>query len=322
MPTKAYRASVLMLLSQYPTREVRPRMAQPTQTYCERIATFYRVYCPEKPASHVDFLLAKYKGHEEAVMEILRDKYGPEPEGTAQSYHRRVDTMLRADGDVTGRNTTTDTLLDAFDQQEPVLVNALAGRVGTEPHKRLPVEQPALIGDAASHAHMEAGSADLEAALAERHRQFQTDMRAIATGHERSHQLATMQAVAEARLEAQRQEVEIQQLRLSVSAQAAQASANDRAFDEAIQQSAKQLTAAKLRRLKLESTRNTTVVPVSDFEEVVEKTTATEMDFDRSVQYCRMLADVVQRHLRLHPMSPMHATLRQLDPALAARLEQ
>ena len=299
-----------------------------SDSYRERIAAFYRHYCPEKPASHVDFLLAKYAGHEEAVLEILRDKYGPEPEPATKSYQRRVETLLRADGESGRAGDAARSLLGPFDQQESVLLRSLATRIGTEPHTRFPPDDddPAAGFDGLLPAGAGSGvggsAADLEAALRARHAQFRKDMHAVAAGQARSQQLATLRAVAEARLEVQRQDVEIRQLRLSASAQVAQATANERAFGEAIQTAAKQLTAAKLRQLKLESTRNASVVSAADFEDVIEKTTAIEREFERSVSYCRMLADVVQRHLRLHPMSPMHATLRQLDPALAARLEQ
>jgi hypothetical protein len=285
----------------------------------ERILAFYRHYCPEKTASHVDFLLDKYAGHEDEVLEILREKYGPEPKNR-EAYSddlSRISAVLQSP-------QAASYLADQFRGQEAALRHSLVDRYGAEPlpprgagSRSPPSSSRSPLGAAAAELQSDA----LERALDERRGQFQRDMALVKQQEEQRKTLETLQAVTDAKLELQRQEVELQQLRLAVSSAKAQRVASEAAHDEEIKRAAQQLTRAKVRLMTLRSTADPHKVSASRLEAVVSETSSIEGDMRQAVQYCRCLAEAVRRHLRMHPLSPMHATLRDADPAMCARLE-
>jgi hypothetical protein len=297
----------------------------------DRILAFYRHYCPEKPASHVDFLLDKYTGHEEEVLQVLREKYGPEP----------ADAQPRSDRDriaaVLGSTEASDILLEQFRGQSAVLRSSLMDRYdadGTTPRDNYSHRGPASLGaqwPSLSRSHGHEGSSGgpfddtstrLEQALAERKERFDRDMELARQQDEQRKALEVMQAVTEVRLELQRQDVELQQLRLALATAKAQNVADQAAHDEAIRALAQQLTRAKLRLLTLQSDTDPTRAAATRLDAAVAETAQVEDRLQQSVQYCRCLAEAARRHLRTYPLSPMHATLRNMDPAMCARLEQ
>ena len=287
----------------------------------ERILAFYRHYCPDKPASHVDYLLDKYAGNEDEVLEILKEKYGPEPIDFAPKNETdRVASVLRSPA-------AASYLVSQFDGQGAALRHALGAHYGLEPHLRADAKQ--LFGAQSAQRHgfgsstvVPMSSSDFETELRIRQAQFQQDMAVVADHEARRAELDTLQAVTEAKMELQRQEVELQQLRLALSSSRAQGAANKAAHDETIKRTAQQLTRAKLRCLSLKSSIDPTRVASGRLEATVAETRQVEEQLQSSVQYCRCLAEVVRRHLRAYPLSPMHGSLRDADPAMCARLEQ
>jgi hypothetical protein len=294
--------------------------------YHERIAAFYRHHGIEKPASHIEFLLSKYRGHEDAVIHVLVEKYGPEPSAGAGAtdLHSRVEQLLTrhaADGAVSP--AAVKAVADPYQGQETTLMREL--------HQRYPGSEgqgastaPAALGvggDAPSPA-APGSNYDFDAALRRRQEQFRNDMAGMARDATQRQELEAVHEVADAKLLVQRQEVEIQQMRMSLSAFQLQAAADEAAFNEQINGMAKLLTQAKLKSLALQSTHDGAVVAMAELEDVVAASSSVEGEMARTVAYSRSLADVVRRHLSLYPLSPMHATLRQLDAALCARLEE
>ncbi len=292
--------------------------------------------------SHVDFLLAKYAGHEEDIIEVLTEKYGPEPELPNLSLERRVESLLSTAVPPHAANVAASRLANQFRDTEDVLMQDLVKRFGSEPRLRIdqqpsssssaPFDDPAhsfLHGKQRWGADANGGGrlapsndAEFEAALAARRQVFERDMRNVAEEKEKQQAIEAMQAVSEAKVAIQCQEVELQQLRLAWSALQMQATANEQALSESIQHVAQQLTQAKLRHLSLSSTLNPRVVSATDLQEVLSETANVERDMQRSVAYCQKLAAVAKRHLQLYPLTPMHGALRQADPALCARLDQ
>uniref|UniRef100_A0A7S1PZ58 Uncharacterized protein n=1 Tax=Neobodo designis TaxID=312471 RepID=A0A7S1PZ58_NEODS len=285
----------------------------------ERLLAFYRHYCPEKPSSHVDFLLSKYAGNEEAVLEVLREKYGPEPtEALPRSDHDRVAAMLRSP-------EAASALVDQFKGQEARLRHDLVDRYGAEPHLRVGARSARPDSSYALGSPGRDGvssSDDLERALQSKRQQFERDMAQLKAHEEQRRVAETLSAVTEAKLELQRQEVELQQLRIALSASKASGFANQAQHDEAIKRVAQQLTRAKLQLLTMKSDLDPDRVAASRLDAVVSETAKVEEQMHQSVQYCRCLAEAVRRHLRAYPLSPMHGTLREADPAMCARLEQ
>lgn len=286
--------------------------------YRDRVAAFYRHYAPDKPASHVDYLMAKYAGHEDALIAVLEEKYGPEPMDAAPRTHTE-----RVSATVPDMSPTqAAALLQQYSGAEDSLHHELVGLYGTEPHKRVDASGRAQRNRASDGGAHAAASALPDDALEERQRRFDRDMAALEREDRRRVESETLHAVADARMQVQRQEVEMQQLRMALSASQAQAAANADEYDRAIRQVAQQLTQAKLQLLALQAEADPSVVPAADLQDVVSATTQVDHQLEQAVHYCRCLADVLRRHLKLYPLSPMHATLRQLDPALCARLEQ
>jgi hypothetical protein len=285
----------------------------------ERLLAFYRHYCPEKPSSHVDFLLSKYAGNEEAVLEVLREKYGPEPtEALPRSEGDRVAAMLQSP-------YAASVLVEQFSGQEARLRHDLVDRYGAEPHLRVGARSARhdTSGMLGSPQHDgPTSSMDLDRALESKRGQFERDMLQLKAHEEQRRVAETLSAVTEAKLELQRQEVELQQLRIALSASKASGFANQAHHDEAIKRVAQQLTRAKLRLLTTKSDLDPGRVAASRLDEVVSETSRVEEQMQQSVQYCRCLAEAVRRHLRAYPLSPMHGTLREADPAMCARLEQ
>jgi hypothetical protein len=67
-------------------------------SYRDRLEALFTVYAPHN-VGQVDAVLFKYKGKEEAVIQILVKKYGPEPSSTA--------VMAAADGNPVQRSKRT-----------------------------------------------------------------------------------------------------------------------------------------------------------------------------------------------------------------------
>mgnify|MGYP001571878750 FL=1 len=325
-------------------------------TYRDRIGAFYAKYCPDKPLSHVDYLLAKYVGHEEDIIDVLKEKYGPEPALPMVGYEQRVASLLqsaatghsqtnsvgssghgRGPGGLSPVDRATQHLLERFAGVEDVLMEGLSNRYGSEPRLRLDADDYMRgdesgrrnggggLGNSSIDARTRAipsNDAEFEAALQSRRAVFDRDMRSVHAEKEQQRALEALQAVSEAKVTLQHQEVEIQQLRLALSALQMQTTANEQALSTSIQHVAQQLTQAKLRHLTLASTLNPRVVAASELKQVLQTTADTEREMQRTVGYCQKLAAVVRRHLLLFPLTPMHGALRQLDPALCARLDQ
>jgi hypothetical protein len=287
----------------------------------ERLLAFYRHYCPEKPSSHVDFLLSKYAGNEDAVLDVLREKYGPEPmDAVPRSEADRISAVLQSP-------VAASILVDQFRGQEAKLRHDLVDRYGPEPHLRVGARSArpdsSFRSDGGSPSRDQpTNSSDLDRALEAKRQLFERDMAQLKAHEQHRHVAETLSAVTEAKMELQRQEVELQQLRITLSASKASGFANRAHHDEAIKRVAQQLTRAKLRLLTMRSDLDPERVSAARLDAVVAETAAVEEQMQQSVQYCRCLAEAARRHLRAYPLSPMHGTLREADPAMCARLEQ
>jgi hypothetical protein len=106
-------------------------------SYRDRITALYAKYQPDKVAS-VDKTMEKYAGNEEALIEALVKKYGPEPEATASTparsekdYLSRVTAIYAKYADHLVPNA--EKTLAKYAGREEELIAALVNKYGPEP---------------------------------------------------------------------------------------------------------------------------------------------------------------------------------------------
>lgn len=291
-----------------------------TEYYRQRLTAFYRHYQPDKPLSHVEFLLCKYHGLEEDVLATLREKYGPEPSADGRLFSR------------TGGKGTIG--------------------IHSEGNKNSNSNIPSAAQNASSFAIDEA-NAQLGRQLEEKQNLFQRDMWLLQEQSKRAEAAAIGVSLQDARRVAQKQEVDLQQLRHTLSALKSEYSARAEAQKDAIEKASRELTLAKLKHMQAstnmgnsyennnndirsvsamsnnnnQSNNNNGMkftgprVPADEMIATTDAIEQVEANLKASVEYGRKLVSILQRHLFLYPMSPVRMTLEELDPSLAARLE-
>ena len=249
--------------------------------YRQRISAFYRHYQPDKPVSHVEFLLCKYKGMEEDVLSTLREKYGPEPSVDDSAGTKKPTIGVFKDKPTGGGAALSSTSNLALDE----------------------------------------GNSSLSALLEEKMGVFQRDMWLLQEQSRRAEAAAIGVSLQDARRFAQKQEVELQQLRHTLSALKAENAARAESQKDAIEKASRELTLAKLRHMQASMSANGQLVPFEELAAAQENITQIDENLKGTVEYGRKLVTVLQRHLFLYPMSPVRMTLEELDPSIAARLE-
>jgi hypothetical protein len=252
-----------------------------THYYRARISAFYRHYQPDKPASHVEFLLCKYRGMEEDVLATLREKYGPEPALDGSGFTRKAATGIH--------------------REDPRLAGGSGG--------------------ASSSVALESENSKLMQQLVEKQNIFQRDMWLLQEQGKRAEASAIGVSLQEARKVAQRQEVELQQLRHTLSALKSEYAVKAEAQRDAIEKASRELTLAKLRHMQASMTADGARVPADEMQSATDAIVQIDENLRSTVDYGRKLVAVLQRHLFLYPMSPVRMTLEELDPSIAARLE-
>lgn len=257
-----------------------------TDYYRSRISAFYRHYQPDKPASHVEFLLCKYRGMEEDVLATLREKYGPEPALDGSGFTRKA-----ASGQ--SRESASDAFLSG------------GGRGG----------------GGTSNAALDNTNQQLLQQLQEKQQIFQRDMWLLQEQGKRAEASAIGTSLQEARKVAQRQEVELQQLRHTLSALKSEYAARAEHQRSEIEKASRELTLAKLRHMQASMSSDGARVPADEMHNTTDAIQQIDENLRSTVEYGRKLVAVLQRHLFLYPMSPVRMTLEELDPSLAARLE-
>jgi hypothetical protein len=283
-----------------------------TEYYRQRISAFYRHYQPDKPASHVEFLLCKYKGLEEDVLATLREKYGPEPAadgslflGGSGSPNRKPTIGIHREGNAAvggspGGNTNNN--------------NDVSSILNSSAHNN------------ASNFAIDEAHGNLMRQLEEKQNIFQRDMWLLQEQSKRAEAAAIGVSLQDARKVAQKQEVELQQLRHTLSALKSEYTAKAEAQKDAIEKASRELTLAKLRHMQASMVGSSSLSegPRVPADEMIATTDAIEqvnVNLKATVDYGRKLVSILQKHLFLYPMSPVRMTLEELDPSLAARLE-
>lgn len=256
-------------------------------------------------------------------MSTLREKYGPEPSADGRLFGKGKPTIgIHSESNNSGKKATT----------------------------------ASAAQNASSFAIDEANN-NLTRQLEEKQNLFQRDMWLLQEQSKRAEAAAIGVSLQDARRVAQRQEVDLQQLRHTLSALKSEYSARAEAQKDAIEKASRELTLAKLKHMQASthvgssydnnnnqdgrsgssssSVNNSSNqqnnnngkkfsgprVPADEMLATTDAIEQVEANLKASVDYGRKLVSILQRHLFLYPMSPVRMTLEELDPSLAARLE-
>ena len=262
--------------------------------YRQRIAAVYARYCPEK-LGNVDSILAKYAGHEDEVIALLVEKYGPEPQSAisdpperseeAPTYHSNE---RRADG---GRQL--------FDSQRPLSSPDGIAVSPTDP----------LSDDV------------LERALQARKQRFDKDMVVLGVRKTNEDQAKLECAVVEARSTLQHLETDFAQLQASIAAMQKQHQISDEKRRSEQRKAAQQLVAAKLRLLEESSNCDPRFVAATDLQRTQAECEGTRVQLETLLAQRKQYEQMFRSHLAAYPSSAIRNELRCMDAALLARLD-
>lgn len=288
-------------------------------SYRSRVVAMYQKYCPEKPLSHVEFLLTKYKGYEDELMEVLVEKYGAEPRSTTQQrYEQELASAVGPDHTpsslstmINGYRGMEESLLFAAKEHSPIRSHGERDE-GTTSAQGARCEQSMLLCESDS---------DRGAVFQEQQEQFRRDMSTLSK--ERQHQAAQalQDVIRSAQDTVQSQEGEIRTLRSDLHALKARHEENALSLQEQIRATACELTKMRLELLRLEGLATPGEAPLSDLADVESETSQITSDTLQSLQSLYVLERVARTHLALHPVTPFRTRLRALDPVLSARLD-
>jgi hypothetical protein len=280
--------------------------------YRTRVIAMYQQYCPEKPLSHVDFLLAKYKGYENELMEVLREKYGPEPVlGRGNTYQSQLASALQSDSSP----AQLDAMLRPFRGMEEAMLYQLTN------------ETPAVDGVAASSGAAERSflkvnwDEDRGELFRRRQEQFRHDMADMARQKQLASNAGVLESINEAQAKVSRQEREIASLRSDLQALKAQHESTSTVLQEETRAVAGELARAKLQLLRLQTAAIPGQAPVQKLVELEREGEKVSMQISDVLRTLHVYEKVIRTHLALFPITPVRSQLRSLDAALCARLD-
>lgn len=282
-------------------------------SFRSRVVAMYQKYCPEKPLSHVEFLLTKYKGYENELMEVLVQKYGPEPQSTLQQRYEQE--LANAVGSKHTSNHIS-TMVHSSPGMEESLLFAAKGYS--------PIRESAFAPESALREQsmlLRESDADRGAVFHERQNQFRADMSTL--NKERQHQAAQalQDVISAAQDGVQSQEKEIRTLRSDLQALRTRHDENCFSLQEDIRNIACDLTKMRLDLLRLEGLAIPGEAPLSDLASVETEVSQITSDTLHALQSLYIFERVARIHLALHPVTPLRTKLREADPVLSARLD-
>lgn len=286
--------------------------------YRARIITMYQRYCPEKPLSHVDFLLAKYKGYESELIDVLREKYGPEPvlaQANNTSYQSQLASVVQGDKSP----AQLEAMLQPFKGMEEALLyqctnetSVVQGWGGKEQGGVGAAERSFLSVD---------WTADRNELFRKRQEQFRKDMAEIAKNKQQTTASAVLDSIAAAQEVVHKQEREIASLRSDFQALTAQHESTSMVLSEEIRSAAKELTRASLRLLQLQGATSPAHAPVQQLVDTEAQSEIVQDQLQQELKMLHALERVVRTHLALYPITPVRSQLRDMNAALCARLD-
>jgi hypothetical protein len=303
-------------------------------SYRERIAAMYAKYCPEKPMSHVDFLLVKYAGYEEDVLETLRQKYGPEPNPPIKDYQQRVSSLLGPTvSSPAERTQVAKALVESYPRMEEHLIYSLMDRLGSEPKSRLDHSlgnpQPGDLSgsgagpsDGSRNRLGELLLEDPDEALRRRQERLRQDLASLQSEQQKRNAVRLSTSSVEIAAKIRLQDAEIQRLSSSIADLDSQASRREIENNSVIEGLASQLVALKMKKLRMESKRNPALVSALDLHEAQQRLDQARKAIQDCALRTRACEEVLSKHLSLYPITPVRQVLRRLDPALCARLDE
>lgn len=277
--------------------------------YRARVVAMYQRYCPEKPLSHVDFLMAKYKGFEEELMEVLVEKYGPEPTSTS-SVQYPIEL-----GDALGTHHSPQslgTLLQKFQGMEESLLYEAKASSPLRPQQAARADVQSMLRET------DESRAEV---FRQRQEQFRRDMNSLSREKQNVNAQSLADSIVEAQSTVQKQEKEIRTLRSDLQAIKVRHEENAVRLDEEMRAVATELTAAKLNLLKLEGQAVPGELPLSYLHATERDIAKTVNDTLEALKLLQVLERIVRTHLALYPVTPMRSRLREIDSALCARLD-
>lgn len=278
-----------------------------------RVAAIYQHYCPEKPLSHVDFLLAKYEGYEEDLIDVLEEKYGPVPYGS--TVHRDYMRELEQHAGSEHSPNQLKQMLSQFQGMEDALMYELEGRTPLAPTK---VQSEAALSPIRLHHPSQPNKGDNFQQCLDLFRQ---DMDRFAKGQSVSGDHGERQAVATAARTLEQQELLIRSLREELRAVHRRAEESQSVHAEELRQMAVEIAKSKVEILALERNAKPNVAPYSQLLEVESRTSEVDQMLLSALQLQRVYEKIVRTHLALYPVTPVRGKLRELNPTLAARLD-
>ena len=287
----------------------------------------YAKYCPEKPLSHVDFLLSKYAGYEEDIIASLKEKYGPEPDAPVSDYHTRVAALMatKRGGNIDERSRQeASELLASHAGAEEHLIHSLMGKLGTEPHTRVDrsaVRDTAAAGPQTTLADIATSEEDPEIALIRRQERFFADISSLQQEQAKRESVRMNTSAAELSSQTRLQEMEIEALTNELAEMDRQRRSEEAETEVQIERLASQLTSLRMQKLRLDSRRDPDRVSIKEYEKLSKELTAVKEELSEATTQTKAIEEVLGRHLALYPMTPVRQTLRRVDPALCARLD-
>jgi hypothetical protein len=282
-----------------------------------RVVAMYQKYCPEKPLSHVEFLLTKYRGYENELMEVLVQKYGPEPQSTLlQRYEQEL-------GDAVGSQHTATHISSMINSSRGMEESLLFSAKGLSPN-RFRNETPVFESDGAHREQvmlLRESDTDRGAVFHQRQDQFRADMSTL--NKERQYQTAQalQDVIAVAQDSVQSQEKEIRTLRSDLQAMRTRHDENCFSLQEDIRSAACELTKMRLDLLRLEGLAVAGEAPLSELVSAETDVSQITSDTLHALQSLYIFERVARMHLALHPVTPLRTKLRESDPILSARLD-
>lgn len=278
-----------------------------------RVAAIYQRYCPEKPLSHVDYLLAKYEGYEEDLIAVLVEKYGPEPPpqfgGPARNYMQELEQHMGSEHSP----KQLKEILHQFEGMEDALMHEVEGRTALAPPPKLAASPIRLVAGRADGDRDEAFRRCLES--------FRNDMNLLSSGQADAGDGSERQAVLNAARTLEQQELSIRSLREELRAVHRRAEECQSIQTEELRRLALEMARAKVELLALERSAKPGIVPYSQLAEVENRSNEIDKTLLSALQLQRVYEKTIRTHLALFPVTPLRGKLRELNATLAARLD-
>jgi hypothetical protein len=288
-------------------------------TFRARVVAMYQKYCPEKALSHVEFLLTKYRGYEDELIEVLVEKYGPEPLSSAQQQYEQE---LASYVGPTHSAASVSKALDGFKGMEELLLFA------TKEHSRLPqsslTAEERTISDGAREEQsmlLRESDADRGVVFQERQEQFRRDMSALSKVRQNQTAQALQDVMRSAHDTVQSQERDIRMLRSDLQAIKRRHEEHAMSLQEEMRSAACELTKHRLELLRLEGLAVPGEVPFAALAEVEAETSLVTKQTLQALRSLYVLERVARTHLALYPVTPFRTKLRTIDSVLSARLD-